>query len=188
MQSSIDIPELALSMIQPMGTALVLGWKPIENRKWKPWARVIGKMIAIHASAKWDVDYRNFVYRVMDPGAAEPKKRIDLGKLIDTAPQNAIIGVARVTGFLEHVVDNDPSYGHGGGCNFFRRYDRSDRYTIGKAVQPSEREAAWFTGPYGWTIADVRAIDPIPCKGALALWRVPIAVRDILAERLKELS
>lgn len=28
----------------------------------------------------------------------------------------------------------------------------------------------WFFGPVGWLLDDVRAIDPIPCRGALGLW------------------
>lgn len=32
----------------------------------------------------------------------------------------------------------------------------------------------WFLGPLGWVLDDVRPLGrPIPCKGALGLWRLP---------------
>lgn len=35
----------------------------------------------------------------------------------------------------------------------------------------------WFFGPFGWQLEDVRALaEPIPCGGALGLWRLPEAV------------
>lgn len=36
----------------------------------------------------------------------------------------------------------------------------------------------WFFGPIGWTLADVVAIDPVPCRGAQGLWTLP---PDVLA-------
>ena len=36
------------------------------------------------------------------------------------------------------------------------------------------QQAQWWTGPFGWVLADVRRFaKPIPCKGALGLWNVP---------------
>lgn len=39
----------------------------------------------------------------------------------------------------------------------------------------SEREAqrAWWFGGFALVLADVVEIEPVPCKGALGLWRVP---------------
>lgn len=35
----------------------------------------------------------------------------------------------------------------------------------------------WFFGPFGWLLEDVRPLaTPIPCAGALGLWRLPEAV------------
>ena len=36
----------------------------------------------------------------------------------------------------------------------------------------------WFTGPYGWLLADVVAVEPIACPGALGLWQLPQAVLE----------
>jgi hypothetical protein len=38
----------------------------------------------------------------------------------------------------------------------------------------------WFRGPYGWPILNVvKLAAPIPCKGALGLWRVPSDVASL---------
>lgn len=39
-------------------------------------------------------------------------------------------------------------------------------------------DSPWFVGDYGWTLAEVVAIDPVPCKGMQGLWTVP---PDVLA-------
>jgi hypothetical protein len=90
----IEVPELALTVIQPMGTAIVKGWKPIENRKWRPWRRVIGKLIAIHAGVKWDVDYALFIDRLVPSANARWTE----------SPQSAIIGVARVVTSVDRLT------------------------------------------------------------------------------------
>lgn len=39
----------------------------------------------------------------------------------------------------------------------------------------------WASGPECWVLADVRALaEPIPCRGAQGLWRVPPAVETYL--------
>jgi hypothetical protein len=34
-------------------------------------------------------------------------------------------------------------------------------------------DSPWFVGPIGWQLADVVAIDPVPCSGQQGLWTVP---------------
>lgn len=41
---------LGLTVHQPWAWAIAAGHKPLENRKWKPPADVLGKYLAIHAS------------------------------------------------------------------------------------------------------------------------------------------
>lgn len=36
----------------------------------------------------------------------------------------------------------------------------------------------WFFGPVGWQLGDAVAIEPVPCRGAQKLWRVPADVAD----------
>jgi hypothetical protein len=121
--------------------------KRVENRTWRPPARHIGKIIAIHAGkarpdwdgvdlmagcAGWRVQRYAHVYerpgvRVVFPGS--------------NLVRGAIVALATVRGV--------------------RDVDQRD------AVQ-------WECGPVCWDLDEVRVLArPVPCKGALGLWRVP---------------
>ena len=45
-----------------------------------------------------------------------------------------------------------------------------------------EDEAYWC-GPWGWRLDEVRAIEPVPCKGAQGLWTLPPEVLATVRER-----
>lgn len=156
--TDLELPERALSLIQPMGTAIVKGWKPIENRSWRPWESIVGKMIAIHASAKWDDNYANMVGRIT-------------GWRPIATVQSAIIGVARVTGYVTLNEDTGVA-------------TRLGEHGVDSLPLEDLPGREWFVGPYGWTLADAREIDPIPCKGSRGLWQIKSAMRDVLRERL----
>lgn len=45
--------------------------------------------------------------------------------------------------------------------------------------------SAWFTGPLGWNLADVVSLqEPVACKGALGLWRLPGKVQRAVERQL----
>lgn len=44
----------------------------------------------------------------------------------------------------------------------------------------TESERRWWMGGFALVLDDVRAVDPVPCKGALGFWRVP----DDVSERI----
>lgn len=45
--------------------------------------------------------------------------------------------------------------------------------------------AKWFFGPFGWVLADVRALkEPIPIRGAQGLWRVPLTIQKRIEEEV----
>jgi hypothetical protein len=81
----------ALTLWRPWPHAIFFGGKHIENRPWKPWERIIGHYIALHAGLKYDND------------AAADMREL---KLYDPpediwCPKGAIVGVARVVGYVE---------------------------------------------------------------------------------------
>lgn len=44
-------------------------------------------------------------------------------------------------------------------------------------VPPDQRK--WWFGPYGWILKDVRVLaEPVPCKGMLGLWTLPVEVEE----------
>lgn len=50
--------------------------------------------------------------------------------------------------------------------------------TVTDCVQDMDSE--WFYGKFGFVMGDARAIDPVPCKGALSFFTVPPEVADAL--------
>lgn len=41
----------------------------------------------------------------------------------------------------------------------------------------------YFVGPVGWRLAEVTAIDPVPCRGLQKLWSVPDDVANEVRKR-----
>lgn len=53
---------------------------------------------------------------------------------------------------------------------------------IGEIVERSDDP--WFMGPLGWTLVDVRRIEPIPAVGGLGLWRPDADALTLLTKHL----
>lgn len=47
-----------------------------------------------------------------------------------------------------------------------------------------ESESPWFTGPIGWTLEDVVAIEPVPCRGSQGLWTLPPDIKKLVTARM----
>ena len=47
----------------------------------------------------------------------------------------------------------------------------------------STQEDPWFSGPIGWVLEDVQAIEPVPCRGYQKLWTVPHPIAEQVRER-----
>lgn len=85
----MDSIEYALTLHQPWGTAVVLGHKSIENRKWAPHQKVIGKRIWIHAGNVYDPAGEVFC---RERGRIYTKDQVQHG---------AIIGSVDVVGYVK---------------------------------------------------------------------------------------
>jgi hypothetical protein len=89
----------ALTLWQPWAHAVARLGKRIENRPWKPWPSVVGRVIAIHAAAK------------VDPAEEERAARwirLTVGvwvPLSSALPRGAIVATARVTGSVAASAD-----------------------------------------------------------------------------------
>lgn len=93
----------ALSVHQPWASAIALGFKPVENRDWKPWRSVLGQRIVIHSTQ-----------RMMLPGDVE--EVAELCKLSEEAvrawPSGCLVGSAVLGAYIEHpdeCIDPVPS-------------------------------------------------------------------------------
>lgn len=47
-----------------------------------------------------------------------------------------------------------------------------------------ESDSPWFTGPIGWTLEDIVAIDPVPCRGFQGLWNLPPDIKRLINARI----
>ncbi len=151
----------ALSIIQPWLWAIVEGYKPVENREWKPWRYVVGRRIALHASRGWDHEGAQFINRQLQ--LAGVQRQVGSG-----VPRGAILGTAVVVGAFKP----DGSRAEVAGAIMDAEVDRL-------AASP------WSFGPWIWKLAEVRPLaEPVACKGSLGLWRVP----EDIAARVRELE
>ena len=56
----------ALTLHQPVAT--LMGFKDVENRKWKPPAKMLGQRIGIHAGKTWNPEYVLSAVRLVEKG------------------------------------------------------------------------------------------------------------------------
>lgn len=83
-----------LTLWQPWAQCITRGPKRIENRRWAPWSVVVGKRIALHVGKV----FCGFSY-------AWIKETFGLDYPPHECPQNAIVGLATVTGCVRESQD-----------------------------------------------------------------------------------
>jgi len=145
----------ALSIRQPYAWAIAIGAKPVENRTWGTAYR---GLIAIHASKTRPdrSDVEN--YLILDAVEA-------CGFEIDEAAsgQGVIVAVAGLSGC--HL---SPDFG--GTCG---------------ATRPLCSPWA-VRDQYHWLLENVRPLaEPVPCRGALGLWRLPDDVEKAVRKQME---
>jgi hypothetical protein len=96
-----------------------------------------------------------------------------------------IVGVARLIGYLDL---RDPErrraralLGNGPAVLVAERMVGSYDDRLGRTNQLDEDP--WWTGPCGWLLDRVVAIEPVACKGAQGLWTVPEPQLSLVLER-----
>lgn len=147
----------ALTLIRPWCWAIMHAGKDVENRVWRPPPGVVGKFIAIHSGASFDVDAATFIQEVMlDGGAAE----FDFND--EEWPGKRIVGVARVASVI------------GGG-------QPEPPYPLNLHLLSD-----WYNPPqFGWVLNSVIALDePVECLGAQKLWTVAPGTADKVMDAL----
>lgn len=149
----------ALTLWRPWSDAIVRGPKRVENRPWAPPGRVLGQVIAIHAGQKYSAGPWEF------PGGYEPPDESPLG----------VVGVARVVGYLDRRNGRHQSES---------ALLHDEHYAELAARLHALNEDEWWAGPVGWLLDQVRAIEPVPCRGALGLWQLPVDVEAEVRRRL----
>mgnify|MGYP000390794462 FL=1 len=83
-----DLPSLALTLIQPWGTLIIAGHKPIENRTWAPDSRLRpGDRLWIHGGKSWDEDAVDLARCILRPAPD-----------LSDAPRGFLLGHVRYEG------------------------------------------------------------------------------------------
>ena len=86
----------------------------------------------------------------------------------------AVIAVARLVGYA-HLTDRG-----------LHRMRAKGHDAAAFDAWESSGFAEYFTGPFGWTLADVHALEePVPCRGLQGLWRLPADVRERVEIQMK---
>jgi hypothetical protein len=176
----------ALTLVQPMASAICPGlWAPlqgpgallwlnsgpksIENRDWPPYEYMLGKRIWIHAGKRGlDAAYLSMVR------ALWPEFKIYFGETGEHCPRGAIIGSARIAGYLDARNSADPKrvlapkYGA----------EVEEHMTaVEVQLRASGVASSWWLGPVGWFLSErTSLLEYVPCRGSHKLWEVPAEV------------
>lgn len=156
----------ALSLRQPHASLVALGEKRIETRSF---ARKYIGPIAVASSASWKPEPKRRAFKDPDFIAAWRRHR-DVVESVDDLPLGMIVAVARIVAYRpsESIVAMD------------RDCKRKSRPALdGVTFGTSEMAFGDYRrGRFGWVLADVhRLVVPVPCKGALGIWRIEPATR-----------
>lgn len=156
----------ALTFWRPWTDAIVHGPKRVENRTWRPPESMLGQQIAIHAGQRYEVGDWPW------PGDYDPPSK--------AKSPTGIVGVARILGYLSIGPDG--------------RRVRSLALSVTTPEAHAKIRAQleqldgdpWWSGPCGWLLGEVVAIEPVPCLGARQLWEVPQAMATLVRSRALE--
>lgn len=139
----------ALTVRQPYAAAIMAGVKPVENRIWKRELPPGGLWIGIHAGLRSvKVDVGLVADMTICGGWVKPMPPIV------EMPFGALLGLAHVSEIcapedLPLWIADDPHF------------------------------QWWASGPWCWVVDQVAPLaEPIPMRGALGLWRVPMELLD----------
>ncbi len=158
-----------LSLRQPYASLVAIGEKRIETRSF---ARKYHGPIAIASSAAWKRAAR--LRATEDPTFfAAWKRHRDLIDDVGQLPLGAIIAVARIVEYIptEAIIAADNG-----------RPPRRHLTLGGFRCGVSEIEFGDYQpNRFGWLLADVHRLAlPVPCKGALGLWKIePRTLRSL---------
>ncbi len=144
-----------LTLHQPVASMMgEMPLKSVENRKWKPHASVLGQRIAIHAGKKWNAEYALWARRV--------------SKYDSVCEKHIYAAIRKASGITAAIVSTAVVSG------WYDKRDGSCGWTDPATSVSFIKDDPWFQGPVGWLLTDFKQLpEPIPCKGALGLWRVP---------------
>lgn len=141
----------AISLWQPWASLMAAGYKSIETRSWEPRGLRSGQLVAIHAAKRWTRAER---------------------ELCAEMPFNHSLTLAKVRGLWDF---NNPPLGCVVAIARFERVAPTQGGVF-EEISWEEYEFGNFApGRFGWIFSEVRALQPIPLRGAQGIfdWSPP---------------
>jgi hypothetical protein len=165
----------ALTVRQPWCSAITYGDKRVENRS-KPIAHRGPLMLHAGLSVDWDADKEAWVAAGLTPYAPGAQR----GAWRASLPLGAVVAVAELTD-CHHADD----------CNHIcpepEDWDWRTDLPCTEHEGPCRNHCSpWaFPDAWHWKLANVHPLpEPVPCKGALGLWRLPEDVKRAVTGQL----
>jgi hypothetical protein len=146
----------AITVKQPWAEAIARHGKHVENRSRRPPAHLLGHRIAIHVSQASDA------MQHMRAAATAPEDHLwelDIwaAHSLDLVPgAGRIIATARLIGWCSDKPIRAES--KSGDTRSFLRYTHDEDSAAAADAVYDAHCSAWFTGPVGWVLADVRPL------------------------------
>lgn len=153
-----------ITIRQPWAVWICHRGKRVENRVWPPPQSMVGEYLAIHAGK---------IESLTQDDIDDAKEFVE-EREIPSIPGTEKIWRRRGEGYVLSDETTMP----------MRECPSGAIVAVAKLVGVTEESPdPWFVGPYGWLLDDVRAIEPVPCRGQQGLWALPPSVLATVCER-----
>ena len=178
----------ALTLTQPWAALVAIGAKHIETRSW---ATSYRGPLAIHAAK--GIGSVGGAMGLMSLCRTEPFRAALLaGGILGTPllPRGAIIATCEL---IDCVPTVHPGIANEPGKPWFTGAHKGVGQHYYEVPPPQDSNEFAFgdysPGRFAWLLADVKLLPrPIPCKGALGLWRVDAPALAAIAEQIRAVA
>jgi len=137
--------DYVISIQQPWLLCITDYHKRAENRTWKPWGKVIGKRIGLHASGKLDLSSMAAASRLAGVSMETMRLDMNLGRIVATTV---------LTGYFDE--------------------ERKLHGVAPDGYDPYQDKWVADHSPYVWLFAHVlKIVCPVKARGSLMFWSPP---------------
>ena len=162
----------AITLHEPWAWLAAEGFKKSETRSWRPPARLLGELIAMHAAKRpinWD-EVNEVIAKVISELSGEMPTITP-----EWMPFGAVVATARLSGYL-HVKSHETEWIEVHGERIPQQRAVGRLWTgPGSSTEGSVRVdpyGDYSIGRYIWLLEDIRKLpEPIPATGRQGIWK-----------------